>query len=114
MTPIIFTDLDASLLDEETFSCQPVLPVIEEITRSGVMIIPNTSKTRVETEAFLASINLNAPFSVENGANFLGLDQIQGASPPAGGSNRFGLDIDEVNRRWEQIGANRILSLIHI
>ena len=108
MTPIIFTDLDASLLDEETFSCQPVLPVIEEITRSGVMIIPNTSKTRVETEAFLASINLNAPFSVENGANFLGLDQIQGALPPAWGSNRFGLDIEEVNRRWEQIGANQI------
>ncbi len=68
MKAIIFTDLDASLLHEETFSCAEIIDVLNTLLADGVLIIPNTSKTEVETRNVLKSLNLKTPFIVENGA----------------------------------------------
>ena len=64
----VFTDLDASLLHEETFSCAEIIDVLNTLLADGVLIIPNTSKTEVETRNVLESLNLKTPFIVENGA----------------------------------------------
>ena len=65
---IIFTDLDATLLHEETFSCFEIVDTLKLLMSDGVLIVPNTSKTEVETRNVLKSLNLRTPFIVENGA----------------------------------------------
>ena len=70
MKAIIFTDLDASLLHEETFSCVEIIDTLKALRSDGVLIVPNTSKTEIETRNVLKSINFTTPFIVENGAKF--------------------------------------------
>ena len=70
MKAIIFTDLDGSLLHEETFSCSEIVDSLNSLLSAGVLIIPNTSKTEVETRNVLKSLNHRIPFIVENGAKF--------------------------------------------
>ena len=70
MKAIIFTDLDASLLHEETFSCLEIIDTLNALQSVGVLIVPNTSKTEVETRHVLKLLNFTTPFIVENGAKF--------------------------------------------
>ena len=70
MKAIIFTDLDASLLHEETFSCAEIIDVLNTLLADGVLIIPNTSKTEVETRNVLKSLKYFIRKFVRNcGAN---------------------------------------------
>ena len=58
MKAIIFTDLDASLLHEQTFSCVEIIDTLKSLRSDGVLIVPNTSKTEVETRNVLESLDL--------------------------------------------------------
>ena len=69
MKAIIFTDLDASLLHEETFSCSEIADYLNLLLSDGVLIVPNTSKTEVETRKVLGSLNLRTPFIAEKAPN---------------------------------------------
>ena len=82
MRAIIFTDLDASLLHEETFSCLEIIDALNSLLSDGVLIIPNTSKTEVETRNVLKSLNLKTPFIIENGAKLKHLNSIRNGRPP--------------------------------
>jgi len=64
---VIFTDLDGSLLDAETYSFQAARPALQKLKKKQVPIILCTSKTRAETEVIARKIGLNHPFIVENG-----------------------------------------------
>lgn len=72
MTPrgrvVVFTDLDGSLLDAETYSFEPARPALDEIRRLGIPLVPCTSKTAAETRHFLRRLEMDAPFIVESGA----------------------------------------------
>ena len=70
MKAIIFTDLDASLLHEETFSCPEIIDTLNALRSDDVLIVPNTSKTEVETRNVLKLLDFTTPFIVENGAKF--------------------------------------------
>ena len=65
---IIFTDLDGTLLDHDTYSFEPAKPVIEHLLSKNVPIIPVTSKTKAELLSLRERIGLNGPFVIENGA----------------------------------------------
>lgn len=65
---IVFTDLDGTLLDHDTYSFEPAKPVIEKLKDEGVPIIPVTSKTKAELLNLRALIGIDTPFVVENGA----------------------------------------------
>ena len=39
MKAIIFTDLDASLLHEETFSCAEIIDVLKTLLADGVLLL---------------------------------------------------------------------------
>jgi mannosyl-3-phosphoglycerate phosphatase len=70
---IIFTDLDGTLLDYYTYSCEVVKPLVEELKSAGVEIVPCSSKTRAEMEYYRKQLGLETPFIVENGgAIFIG------------------------------------------
>lgn len=65
---LIFTDLDGTLLDSETYSYAPALPLINGFKDQGIPVIPVTSKTRAEVETLRQQIGLSDPFIVENGS----------------------------------------------
>lgn len=66
--PMIFTDLDGSLLDHHTYDYAPAMPVLEQLRRNGIPVIPCTSKTRAEVEQLRRDLASHDPYVVENGA----------------------------------------------
>jgi mannosyl-3-phosphoglycerate phosphatase len=65
---VIFTDLDGTLLDSETYSHHAALPALERARSRGVPVVFVTSKTFAEVEVLRRSIGNDSPFVVENGA----------------------------------------------
>ena len=45
---LIFTDLDGSLLDRDTFKFDKISKYIKNLISKGIFIIPNSSKTKNE------------------------------------------------------------------
>jgi mannosyl-3-phosphoglycerate phosphatase len=65
---VLFTDLDGTLLDHDTYSFAPALPALAELRRRGAAVVLCTSKTRAEILRLRAEIGLTGPFITENGA----------------------------------------------
>lgn len=68
MAVILFTDLDGTLLNGETYDYQAALPVLETLKQKGIPVIPVTSKTRAEVAALIQTVGITDPFVVENGS----------------------------------------------
>lgn len=64
---IIYTDLDGTLLDHETYSFAVALPALMAAQARGIPIVFCSSKTRAEIEPLRAQLQVRAPFIVENG-----------------------------------------------
>ena len=64
---IVFTDLDGTLLDHDTYSFQAALPALRKLESLDVPVIPVTSKTLAEMEKIMREIGLQGPCIVENG-----------------------------------------------
>jgi mannosyl-3-phosphoglycerate phosphatase len=64
---LIFTDLDGTLLDSETYSYEKSLAAINRLKESHVPIIFCSAKTRAEQEVYRRELGLSHPFIVENG-----------------------------------------------
>ena len=73
---IIFTDLDGSLLDKDTFKFDEIEDYFKDLISEGIKIIPNSSKTEAELLDFNKQYNLNLPFISENGSSIHGLNLI--------------------------------------
>jgi mannosyl-3-phosphoglycerate phosphatase len=65
--PIIFTDLDGTLLDPETYSFSAAVPAIELIKERGIPLVVCSSKTRPEIEYWRGRLENRHPFICENG-----------------------------------------------
>ncbi|WP_143871813.1 HAD-IIB family hydrolase [Catenovulum sediminis] len=68
MRLLVFTDMDGTLLDHDTYDWQAALPSINTLKKMDVPIICNTSKTLAEVCQLHEQINLGDPFIVENGS----------------------------------------------
>lgn len=64
---LVFTDLDGTLLDHETYSLESALPAIETLKERNIPLIFCTSKTRAEIETVRSLLQNNHPFISENG-----------------------------------------------
>jgi mannosyl-3-phosphoglycerate phosphatase len=64
---IVFSDLDGTLLDQETYSFEKALPGVALLKSRSVPLIFCTSKTRSEVEYWRTQIGNSDPFIVENG-----------------------------------------------
>ena len=71
---LIFTDLDGSLLDRDTFKFDEIKGYLKKLLSKGIFIIPNTSKTEKEILEFNNELGSNLPYISENGAAINGLD----------------------------------------
>ena len=67
MKQVIFTDLDGTLLDSETYSYEKSLEPINRLKEIGIPIILCSAKTRAEQEIYRGELGLSHPFVVENG-----------------------------------------------
>ncbi len=64
---ILFTDLDGTLLDEQSYSAAAAAEALEEIERCRVPLVFCTSKTRSEVEVLRRELGNVHPFVTENG-----------------------------------------------
>ncbi|WP_340678685.1 HAD-IIB family hydrolase [Paraglaciecola sp.] len=68
LSPLIFTDLDGTLLDHENYSFSDAQCMLDKLAQHNITVIPNTSKTRAEVLKISQAMELKGPFIVENGA----------------------------------------------
>ncbi len=64
---LVFTDLDGTLLDHDSYDFTPALPAIERLKRNEIPIIPVSSKTLAELEELVTELGLDGPLIAENG-----------------------------------------------
>lgn len=64
---IVVTDLDATLLDRDTYSWEPAQPALERLRAENIPCVFVSSKTRAEVEYRRRQIGNTHPFIVENG-----------------------------------------------
>ncbi len=64
---LIFTDLDGTLLDHDTYSFEPALPALRLLEKEKIPVIICTSKSRGEIERQRSLLRNNHPFISENG-----------------------------------------------
>ncbi len=65
---IIFTDLDGTLLDKETYSHTAAIPALHRIDALSIPLVLNSSKTVPEILSLRKQLGNQHPFVVENGA----------------------------------------------
>lgn len=65
--PLIFTDLDGTLLDHATYACQPAYLALKLIREKKIPVIFCSSKTRKEIEHYRRQLDNQDPFITENG-----------------------------------------------
>ncbi len=85
----VFTDLDGTLLDHDTYSWQAAKPALERLARVGVPLILTSSKTGAEISKLQQELGLvEFPAIVENGGGTLygtGASSLAGAEGATAG-----------------------------
>ena len=76
LSVLIFTDLDGSLLDRDTFKFDVIKDYIKNLIEDGIYIIPNSSKTDSEILNFNQKLGEALPYITENGSAIKGLNLI--------------------------------------
>lgn len=65
---LVFSDLDGTLLDEQSYSFREALPALDYLAEKSVPVILCTSKTSAEVATICKQLHLEHPFIVENGS----------------------------------------------
>lgn len=69
MRLLVFSDLDGTLLDHETYSYEPALPALSALKKHDIPLVLATSKTAAEVATLHVALELgDTPAIVENGA----------------------------------------------
>ncbi len=79
---LIFTDLDGTLLDHNSYDYTPALPALQRLKEHKVPVIPTSSKTHAELKVFLQQLELDGPMVAENGAVIIYPDEEPQIAPP--------------------------------
>jgi len=64
---VVFTDLDGTLLDHETYAWDAAVPALEACRAKGTPVVLVSSKTRAEMDILRRRLSLETPFVSENG-----------------------------------------------
>lgn len=65
---LIFSDLDGSLLDHDTYEFDAALPALKKIAEKRIPLVLASSKTATEIRSLRKRLKNSHPFIVENGA----------------------------------------------
>ena len=64
---VVFTDLDGTLLDHDTYSVRGAVSALDLLIRRDVDVVPVTSKTAAEIRRWMRLLVLDGPYISENG-----------------------------------------------
>src|SRR5438105_1123222 len=64
---VIFSDLDGTFLDHNTYTPGEALPTFQDCLSAGIPVVFCSSKTRAEMEPLLRELGARDPFIPENG-----------------------------------------------
>jgi mannosyl-3-phosphoglycerate phosphatase len=104
---IVFTDLDGTLLDSETYEFTAAVEAILFLKKNRIPIIPCTSKTHKEVIRLRRKLKIYDPFIVENGsAIFYPVDYFRAASWPSA-------EIDDYRVRILGKSYSEIINFLH-
>jgi len=67
MKRVVFTDLDGTFLDRDTYSYQESVAGVERLKEEGIPLVFCSAKTRAEQEVYRRRLEVFHPFIVENG-----------------------------------------------
>lgn len=67
MKILLFSDLDGSLLDHDTYGFDEARDTVAALQAGGVAIIINSSKTDAEIRGYVSALGLSEPFICEGG-----------------------------------------------
>jgi mannosyl-3-phosphoglycerate phosphatase len=82
--PIVFTDLDGTLLDHYSYSFNAAKEMLSYLKESKIPLIIVTSKTKAEVLKLQERLGIHQPFIAENGAGiFIPSDSQLAASTPS-------------------------------
>ena len=82
---LVFSDLDGTLLDHNTYEWEEATPALELCRTRGVPVILVSSKTRAEMDVLRRRLSLFAPFISENGGGIFFPGETS-KDPPSGSS----------------------------
>ena len=71
---LLFTDLDGTLLNKNTFEFKAALNLIKNCISKGINIIPNSSKTDLELDEICENLEIPKVYISENGSFIYGLN----------------------------------------
>lgn len=71
---LVFTDLDGTLLDHDSYSFEAARPALDLLASRGIPVILASSKTEAEMRPIADAIGIAYPMIVENGAGVVGLE----------------------------------------
>ena len=79
---VIFTDLDGTLLDHDTYEWKEAEPALDLCKKLGVPVVFVSSKTRAEMEVLRRKMAISEPFISENGGGIFFSDTEFQDPPP--------------------------------
>jgi mannosyl-3-phosphoglycerate phosphatase len=99
---LVFTDLDGTLLDHDSYSFAPAQQALALIAERGIPLVINSSKTSAEIVAVQQALNICQPFISENGAAVF-MPLIEGASA--------------AQQQWQRqpfaVSRDQVLTILH-
>lgn len=101
---VVFSDLDGTILDHDTYSFDEARPALARLRAAGVPLVLCTSKTRAEITPLRDALRNTHPFISENGgAVFIPADYF--SFPLTGADRRDGLDVIAVGDPYPDLVA---------
>lgn len=99
---VVFTDLDGTLLDHDTYRWEAARPALAALKARRVPVVLCTSKTRAEVLPLREALGFQHPFVVENGgAIYLPANYFPPA--PAAGREEAGFQVLELGVRYPRL-----------
>lgn len=74
---VVFSDLDATLLDHNTYSYKEAVPMLEYLKKARIPLVLATSKTKAEALKYVEALQCYGPLIVENGAGVFDVQKNQ-------------------------------------
>lgn len=85
---VVFTDLDGTLLDHDTYSFRRALPALDVLIRRRIAVVPVSSKTATEMRHWMRLLGLTGPFVSEDGGGiYIPEDYFPGPIPDSVSEN---------------------------
>jgi len=108
---IVFTDLDGTLLDHDSYCVRMSVSAVDLLVRRQCPLIPVSSKTSAEIRQWMRMVFLNGPFVCENGCGIVipkeSFREVPFADEESSREWRIhlGMNIEEVRRHLREIAA---------